>query len=401
MNNQPALLGGMPAFEQLVPMVRPVLPSFEEMEEGIRHILKSGMVTRGKYLSAFEGAVANHLGVRHAVAVSSCTSGLMLAYKGLGLTGEVIVPSFTFMATVSALDWCGLKPVFADVHPGTTNLDPASAEAAITSETSAIVAVHNFGNPADIGALEDLARRHGLRLIFDAAHGFGAQHEGIPVGGQGDVQVFSLSPTKLLISGEGGLVATNDDVLAKKLRIGREYGNDGSYDSAFPGLNARMPELSALLGLNSLKNLENAAKSRNRTAGSFREELGKLPGLKFQDVRPIDRHSYREFSVVVEAEAFGLCRDELALALKAENIDSRKYYDPPVHCHTAYKQFYNGSPLPSTNLLAANSLSIPMWSRMDNDVISGVTGAFRCIQENAPTIRKVLMEKTKNQELVK
>jgi dTDP-4-amino-4,6-dideoxygalactose transaminase len=390
MNNQPAVLGGTPAFEQLLPMVRPVLPSYGEMEDGIRHILNSGMVTRGRYLSAFEGAVAEHLGVRHAIAVSSCTSGLMLAYKSLGLSGEVVVPSFTFMATVSALAWCGLKPVFADVDPRTTNLDLASAEAAITPETTALVAVHNFGNPADINGLEDLARQRGLKLVFDAAHGFGALFNGIPVGGQGDVQVFSLSPTKLLISGEGGLVATNDDDLAKRIRIGREYGNDGSYDSAFPGLNARMPELSALLGLHSLKNLENAAESRNRIAASFREGLGSLPGLGFQEVRPEDRHSYREFSVVVEAEAFGMSRDQLARALKAENIDSRKYYDPPVHCHTAYRQYYNGGLLPSTDLLAANSLSLPMWSKMDQDITSGIIGAFRRIHENAPAVREAL-----------
>jgi dTDP-4-amino-4,6-dideoxygalactose transaminase len=390
MNNQPAVLGGTPAFEQLLPMVRPVLPSYGEMEDGIRHILNSGMVTRGRYLSAFEGAVAEHLGVRHAIAVSSCTSGLMLAYKSLGLSGEVVVPSFTFMATVSALAWCGLKPVFADVDSRTTNLDLASAEAAISPETTALVAVHNFGNPADINGLEDLARQRGLKLVFDAAHGFGALFNGIPVGGQGDVQVFSLSPTKLLISGEGGLVATNDDDLAKRIRIGREYGNDGSYDSAFPGLNARMPELSALLGLHSLKNLENAAESRNRIAASFREGLGSLPGLGFQEVRPEDRHSYREFSVVVEAEAFGMSRDQLARALKAENIDSRKYYDPPVHCHTAYRQYYNGGLLPSTDLLAANSLSLPMWSKMDQDITSGIIGAFRRIHENAPAVREAL-----------
>jgi dTDP-4-amino-4,6-dideoxygalactose transaminase len=390
MNNKPALVGGMPAFEQLVPMVRPVLPSFEELEEGIHHILNSGMVTRGRYLNTFEQELASHLEVRHAIAVSSCTSGLMLAYKGLGLSGEVVVPSFTFMATVSALVWCGLKPVFADVHPGTTNLDPASVEAAVTSETTAIVAVHNFGNPADIEALENIARRRGLKLVFDAAHGFGARYKDSPVGGQGNVQVFSLSPTKLLISGEGGVVATNDDDLAHKVRVGREYGNDGSYDSAFPGLNARMPELSALLGLNSLKNLEYAAESRNRIAESFREGLEILPGLTFQEVRPVDRHSYREFSVVVDQAAFGLSRDQLALALKAENVDTRKYYDPPVHCHTAYKQFYYGAPLPSTELLAANSLSLPMWSKMDPEIILGITGAFRRIQENAPAVSKVV-----------
>jgi dTDP-4-amino-4,6-dideoxygalactose transaminase len=391
MPTQPAILGGRSIFDSKIPMVRPVLPSFEEMEEGIRHILSSGMVTRGRYLDAFEKAAAEHLGVRHAIAVSSCTSGLMLSYQGLGLTGEVIVPSFTFMATVSALAWCSLKPVFAEINPDSTTLDPGDVEAVITPETSAIVAVHNFGAPADIQGLEEVARRHNLRLVFDAAHGFGALHQGVPVGGQGDAQVFSMSPTKLLITGEGGLVSTNNDELAARIRIGREYGNDGSYDSAFHGLNARMPEFNALMGYHSLQNLENAARSRNQTADHFSRELGKLPGIGFQAIMPGDRSSYREFSVTVDEEAFGLSRDQLALALAAENVDSRKYYDPPVHCHTAYRQHHNGRPLPKTEWLASHSLSLPMWSRMEEEVVQGICDAFTRAHTHAGEIREHLV----------
>jgi dTDP-4-amino-4,6-dideoxygalactose transaminase len=387
MQTKPAILGGTPLFESKVPMVRPVLPSFEDMEEGIRHILSSGMVTRGRYLEAFEKAAAEHLGVRHAVAVSSCTSGLMLTYQGLGLSGEVVVPSFTFMATVSALAWCGLKPVFAEIDPASSTLDPADVEAVITPQTTAIVAVHNFGAPADIQGLEEVARRRNLRLIFDAAHGFGAQYQGRPVGGQGDAQVFSLSPTKLLITGEGGLVSTNDDELAARLRIGREYGNDGSYDSAFHGLNARMPEFNALMGYHSLKNLENAARSRNEFAAHFTRELGRLPGLGFQAIRPSDRSSYREYSLTVDETAFGLTRDQLALALAAENIDTRKYYDPPVHCHTAYRHFHTGRPLPKTDWLASHSLSLPMWSRMEGEVIQRICDGFERAHQHAAEIR--------------
>jgi dTDP-4-amino-4,6-dideoxygalactose transaminase len=240
MQNFPSILGGDPAFNQKVPIVRPVLPSLNQMSDDLQHMLTSGMVTKGQHLAAFENAIAHHLGVKHAVGVSSCTSGLMLTYKGLELTGDVVVPSFTFMATVSALVWCGLRPIFADVDAGTTNLDAEAAEASITPQTTAIVAVHNFGNPADIQGLQAVADRHGLKLIFDAAHGFGAIYQGIPVGAQGHAQVFSLSPTKLLIAGEGGIVATNDETLAEKIRLGREYGNNGHYDSAFPGLNARL-----------------------------------------------------------------------------------------------------------------------------------------------------------------
>ncbi len=232
---KPAILGGDPAFEHKINIVRPVLPDFSLLSSDVERILSSGMVTKGKYLVEFEAAIADHLKVKHAVGVSSCTTGLMLTYQALGLTGDVIVPSFTFMATVSALVWCGLRPVFIDVNYETTNINPSLLEEKLTEKTSAIVAVHNFGNSAEISALVHFAQKNHLRLIFDAAHGFGAVYQGVPVGNQGDAQVFSLSPTKLLIAGEGGVVATNNDDLALKVRMGREYGNSGNYDSAFRG----------------------------------------------------------------------------------------------------------------------------------------------------------------------
>ena len=386
MSSLPAILGGKPAFEHKINIVRPVLPGFNELETGVSSMLDTGMVTKGKHLESFEQAIAQHLGVKHAVGVSSCTSGLMLTYKGLGLNGDVVVPSFTFMATVSALVWAGLRPVFADANPHTTNLDPAAAEAAITPRTTAIVAVHNFGNPADIAGLQAVADRHGLKLIFDAAHGFGALYQGKPVGSQGDAHSYSLSPTKLLIAGEGGIVATGDDRLAAFVRKGREYGNDGNYDSEFAGLNARMAEFNALLGLKSLDALEAAAESRNTYAGMFQEVMGRLPGIEFQSIASGDRCSYKDFSITVDADKFGLSRDELAQALAAENIDTRKYYDPPVHRHAAYSQYYDGQPLPNTDWLASHSLSFPIWSSMDADVLERICSAVERIHLNAASI---------------
>ncbi|HMB03353.1 MAG TPA: aminotransferase class I/II-fold pyridoxal phosphate-dependent enzyme, partial [Isosphaeraceae bacterium] len=319
-------------------------PGFAQVDFGQAEVISSGMVAKGRHLREFEAALAEHLGVKHAIAVSSCTTGLMLAYKCLGLQGDVVIPSFTFMATASSLVWAGLRPVFGDVDAQTTNLDPAAAEAAITPETSAIVVVHNFGNPADIDAFRAIADRHGLKLIFDAAHGFGTLYRGAPVGAQGHAQVFSMSPTKLLIAGEGGLITTNDDETAEQLRFGREYGNSGNYDSAFAGFNARMPEFNALLGLKGLRGLEASARRRNEVAALYREELGCLSGLTFQEVRPGNRSSFKDFSIVVDPEAFGLTCDELAAALGAENIDTRKYYDPPVHRQTAYRRYADGRP---------------------------------------------------------
>lgn len=391
MKNRPALLDSIPLFANKVPLVRPVLPAFDKIENGVAEIIGSGMVTKGHHLVAFEEAIARHLGVKHAIAVSSCTTGLMLTYKGLGLSGDVVVPSFTFMATVSAMVWAGLRPVFADVNPGTTNMDPAAAEAAITPNTTAIVAVHNFGNPAEIEALQAVASRHGLKLVFDAAHGFGALYQGVPVGPQGDAHVYSLSPTKLLIAGEGGIVATNHDALADYIRMGREYGNSGNYDSAFAGINARMPEFNALLGLQSLAGLESAAQHRNWVVARFRERLSQLPGIAFQEVLPGNRCSYKDFSLTIDPAAFGLTRDELAVALAADNIDTRKYYYPVVHEQTAYKHFATpGLHLPGTDYLASHSLSLPVWSNMDELTIDGICQAIENIQRAAPEVHKYL-----------
>jgi len=393
MSDLPAIIGGAPAFESKVNIVRPVLPDISEMADGVQNILSSGMVTKGQHLKAFEAAVREHLGVKHAIAVSSCTSGLMLAYRGLGLTGDVVVPSFTFMATVSALVWSGLRPVYADVDRGTTNLDPAAAEAAITPQTSAIVAVHNFGNPADLDALQDIARRHSLKLIVDSAHGFGALYHGKPVGGQADAHIFSLSPTKLLISGEGGIVATNNDALAECITMGREYGNDGNYDSAFAGLNARMPEFNALMGIHSLARLEDAARSRNQTADLYQEMLGVLPGVSFQEVRPGNRCSFKDLSITFDPQEFGMTRDELALALAAENVDTRKYYEPPAHRQTAYQRFFDGRALPNTEWLAKNSLSFPMWSNMQPQVVMDICQSIQRIYQH----REAVLEKLNRQ----
>lgn len=390
MNNQPALLGHRPLFESKISITKPTLPSYDEVGEQVRTIFESGELTKGHHVEIFEQTAARHLGVKHAVAVSSCTTGLMLTYQALGLKGEAVVPSFTFMATVSALVWAGVRPVFADVDLATSNLSRTAAEAAITPETTALVAVHNSGNPADVDELLGVARRHGLRLIFDAAHGFGSLYQGRPVGSQGDAHVFSLTPTKLLVAGEGGIIATNDDDVAEKVRIGREYGNAGNYDCAFAGLNGRMPEFNALLGQHGLLHLEDAARHRNSMAQSYRASLGRLQGIGFQEVRQGNRSSYKDFAITVDPDAFGLTRDELALALAAENIETRKYYDPPVHQQAAYRRYANSARLINTELLASRVLDLPMWSHMEEGVVAGVCSAIEKAHEFAADIRAAL-----------
>ncbi len=393
MTDRPAILGGRPIFDEFVPIVRPVLPPYETLSREIEQIFSSGVLTKGDQLTRFEGAAAAELETDHAVGVASCTVGLLLTYTALGLTGEVVVPSFTFMATVSPLVMLGLSPVFADCDPETANLDPQAAEAAITSRTSAIVAVHNFGNPADIAALVKLAESRGLKLIFDAAHGFGSRYHGSPLGFGGDAQVFSLSPTKLVIAGEGGIVATSDGTLAEKIRMGREYGIGNPYDSAFAGLNGRMPEINALIASHSLGMLEEAAAHRNKLAGIFRSELGRLPGIEFQRIRSNDRSSYKDFSITVNRHELGLSRDALAEALKAENIDTRSYYNPPVHLQSAYRRFHSGGGLENTELLARTSLSLPIRSRDGEDMTFGICEAISRIHKHAREVAAALSKR--------
>jgi dTDP-4-amino-4,6-dideoxygalactose transaminase len=392
MDEEPAILGSTPLFSEKLPIIRPTLPTYDSLAPQVAEILGTGMLTKGKYLRQFEEQLAGYLRVKHAVCVSSCTIGLALAYQGLKLDDEVIVPSFTFMATVHPLVWLGVTPIFVDINPHTWCLDPVQVEQAITPRTTGIVAVHNFGNPADIEALETIAQRHGLKLIFDAAHGFGALCRGEPVGRYGDAEVFSTTPTKLLVTGEGGVVTTEDDALAGHIRAGREYGNDGRYGSLFAGLNARLPEFNAILGLKSLDMLEDNAERRNRVAGLFRQRLQPLPGLTFQEVHPGDRCSYKDLSVLVDEDRFGLTRDQLARALQAENIDTRKYHDPPVHTHQTYRHLRDRyrDALPVTTWVSARSLSLPIYSHMDEDTVSRISLAVERIHAHAPAVASAL-----------
>lgn len=386
----PAILGGTPRFSQSVPLVRPHLPDFSQLEAETLEILRTGRLTHGPFLQKFEAAAAQHLGVKHAIAVSSCTAGLILVCQHLQLRGEVIVPSFTFMATASAVVWVGCKPVFVDVDPETTNISVERIAEAITPQTTAILAVHNFGNPAPCDALVALAQRHRLRLLFDAAHGWGSLYQGQPLGIHGDAQCFSLSPTKLVTGGEGGIVATQDDALAQAIRIGREYGNPGNYDCLFPGLNARMPEFNAILARHSLAMLEEAVAERNHWAHYLKQRLQDIPGISCQKIEPGNRSSYKDFSITIDPERFGLERDEVRAILRAEGIDTRAYYDPPVHQQSAFQAFSGSVALTHTNTLARHSLSLPIWSRMPREIPIGICDVLEDIANHADILRSQL-----------
>lgn len=375
----PAFWGGAPAFEERFRFISPLLPPLDEVLEEYRSAYDGGVITNSACVRRFEEETANYLGARECVAISSCTSGLTLVMRALQLTGEVIVPSFTFFATGHAIRWNGLTPVFADCDRDTWNIDPDDVEKRITERTSAIVAVHMYGNPANVDALARIASRHNLKLIFDAAHGFGSRRNGTAVGQFGDAEVFSLSPTKLLVAGEGGLVATADPSLARAIRLMRNYGDDGSYDPEFLGQNARMSEFNAALGLRGLPLLESKVERRNQIACMYVNGLTGLPGISFQKVSDEDRHTYKDFSIHVDAAAFGCSRDYLAGALLSENIETKKYFYPPLHMQTLYRQFTQ-APLPNTEYVADNVLSLPIYETLPDSTISQIVTSIARIQ---------------------
>jgi dTDP-4-amino-4,6-dideoxygalactose transaminase len=356
-----------------IPLARPSVPHPDRVAADVERILASGVLTNGPFVRELERRAAEYLGVRHAVAVSSCTSGLMLVLRAAGLSGDVITPSFTFAATAHAVAWNGLRPVFADIDPETLTLSPHAALRALTVRTSAILATHIFGTPCDTEALREAARSHGIRLFYDAAHAFGSRRGDTPIGGFGDAEVFSLSPTKTLIAAEGGIIATNDDVLAERCRIGRDYANPGDYDCRFVGLNARMSELHAATALDSLEGLDERVDRRNAIAERYRQALGRVPGIGFAVVGDGDRSTFKDFTVLIDPAEFGRTASDLAEFLAGAGIETRRYYSPPVHQMQAYRSIaIPGADLLYTEEAASRVISLPIWSEMSDAEVDRV-----------------------------
>ena len=363
------------------PFFRPSLPELSHVFSEYQSAYRNGLLTNAGLVSRLEEAVADRLRVKHCVAVSSCTSGLMMVLRALGLEGEVILPSFTFFATGHSVAWNCLKPVFADCEADTWNISPADVERKITGATSAILAVHLYGNPCDVTALEAIARRHKLKLVFDAAHAFGTQSRGVPVGAFGDAEVFSLSPTKLLVAGEGGLVTTNDAALAAAVRAMRNYGDVGAYDPKWLGLNARMTEFNAAMALAGLPLVNAKIQRRSQIARMYTEILSRLPGICFQKVHPSDTHTYKDFSVLIVPEILGLTRDFLAESLRANKIETKKYFYPPLHQQYLYSTFHESgaNDLAQTEHVANNILSLPMYESLPDETVCMIAETFERI----------------------
>lgn len=357
-----AVCGGPPAFAEPLAVGRPNVGDRQTFLARVEDMLDRRWFTnRGPFVEELEARLAAFLGVRHCVTVCNATVALEITARALGLRGEVIVPSFTFVATPHSLQWQEITPVFCDVDPATHNLDPRRVEELVTPRTSGIVGVHVWGRPCAVDALEEIARRRGLALIYDAAHAFACRHAGRMVGGFGQAEVFSFHATKFFNTFEGGAVATDDDGLARKIRLMTNFGFEGYDTVTHLGTNGKMSEVCAAMGLASLAGLDEViAVNRARHEG-YARELGRVPGLSVMQYDDVERSNYQYVVLEVDETAAGLTRDELKDVLWAENVLARRYFYPGCHRMEPYRSLFPhaGLLLGETERLTARVLSLP------------------------------------------
>jgi len=397
--DQPAILGGEPAFREPIPVARPTLPKFEEISDELERVLASGIITNGPQGEAFEREAAAWMGTvpENVVAVSSCTTGLVLALSRIEPPSEVVMPSFTYFATGLAATWNRLTPVFVDARPEDFNVDAGAVSRAITDKTngapSAIVGVYIFGCPPPVALLRELADRHGIPLILDAAHAFGAGQDGTPAGRFGDVEVFSLSPTKPVTSGEGGLIVCREEATAADLRRRRNLGLLDSATDPTRGLNGRMSEFNAVLGRASLRHLEKNLQTRRRLVQVYHDELGDTPGLGFQKLPPGAVSTFKDLAVVVDSEKLGMTRDDLAQGLAAENIGTKRYFSPPLHLQRRFAGLSRtAGPLKVTERLADGVLCLPLYSHQEEEDVRRVAATVKRLVAHAEGVNRRLTE---------
>jgi dTDP-4-amino-4,6-dideoxygalactose transaminase len=345
-----AINGAPPAFDQPLHVGRPNIGDRDAFLRRVNQILDNQWLTNnGPMVQEFEQRIAAHLGVKHCIAMCNGTVALEIAIRALGLEGEVIIPSWTFVATAHALYWQGITPVFADIDPATHNLDPAAVRRMITPRTSGIIGVHLWGRAAPIDELQAIADQHGLKLMFDAAHAFGSTYKGQTIGQFGACEVFSFHATKSFNTFEGGAVTTNDDELAETMRLMRNFGFV-HYDKVIhPGTNGKMIEVCAAMGLTNLDGHAAVIASNRLSHAAYTTALADIPGISVLAYSSAENNSHHYVVVEID-EAFPASRDEIIAALHAENILARKYFWPGCHGMKPYCDLF-----PHAGLMLANT----------------------------------------------
>jgi dTDP-4-amino-4,6-dideoxygalactose transaminase len=389
-----AIFNRPPAFAEAKHVGRPNLGNRERFLARLNDILdKRWLTNRGECVIDLERRIARLIGVRNCILVCNGTVALELLIRGLGLRGEVIVPAFTFVATAHALQWQEITPVFADIDPATHCLDPASVESVITPRTSGIIGVHVWGRPCATGELAELAARHNLKLMFDAAHAFGCAQQGRMIGSFGAAEVFSFHATKLVNTFEGGAIVTDDDQLAEKLRLMQNFGFAGYDRVIYLGINGKMSEVCAAMGLTNLESMDDFIECNRVNYLAYQRELAGTSGVRLSAHDARDRSNYQYVVATVDEDAL-LSRDELMEVMHAENILARRYFFPGVHRMEPYGSALSRAPLhlPRTDQVCRQVLVLPTGTSLSEADIARICEVIRIALDHAATVRERLAE---------
>jgi dTDP-4-amino-4,6-dideoxygalactose transaminase len=388
-----AICGGPPIFEKDVPVGQLYFPDWERYSEGMRGIFDREYYTNhGPLARELEERVAELLGVRHALCVTNGTIALMMAAIALEIKGKVLIPAFTFIATAQSLTWAGAQPLFCDIDARTYQMTPSTAGAAWEEDVEAVLPVNLWGSTCGPTALEDFAARKGAKLYFDSAQAFGIVADGRPVGSFGTLEVFSFHATKTLSSAEGGCITTNDDALASRLRNIRSSYGAGETVAVPITANGRFSEAQACLALLSLDDLDAHIKQNQTLFQRYLDGLAGLGGLTVFEPVNVDRSNYQSLACEVDADEFGLSRDDLWQLLRAEGVNARRYFYPGAHRSEPYNRTLQpgAGSLPTTDRLCRRVLQLPLGSFVSEEMVDQITDLVRSAVTHAPELARAL-----------
>lgn len=349
-------------------VTRPLLPPLEEYHELLKDIWDSKQLTNsGKYHQALEKALCEYLGVEYISLFANGTLALVTALQALRITGEVITTPFSFVASTHSLWWNNIKPVFIDIDPVSFNLDPAKIEAAITQQTTALLPVHVYGNPCDVERIKTIADTYGLKVVYDACHTFGVTINDVPVLNFGDLSVMSFHATKVYTTFEGGAIVCHDEAMKTRIDNLKNFGHAGETVVVAPGINAKMNEVQAAMGLLQLKYVDAAVEKRKRIAMRYRTELKDVPGISCSHDMPGVKHCYPYFPILVDPERFRMTRDDLNELLKRNNIYGRRYFYPLISQFPTYRGLESAQPgrMPVAEKVTSEVICLPIYPDLE------------------------------------
>ena len=388
-----AIMGDLPAFTSPLYVGCPNIGDRQSFLARVNDILDRRWLTNnGTYVQELERKLEEYLGVKHCIAMCNATIALEITIRALGMSGEVIVPSFTFVATPHSLQWQQITPVFCDIDPATHSLDPARVESLITPRTSGIIGVHLWGKPCAIKPLAEIAQRRNLRLLFDAAHAFGCSYNNQMIGGFGDAEVFSFHATKFFNTFEGGAVTTNDDELAARIRLMKNFGFAGYDNVIYIGTNGKMSEISAAMGLTSLEHLDDLIALNHRNYEAYARGVAGLPGVRLVPYDGNNRYNYQYIVLEIDSDVAEIDRDLLLQILQAENVMARRYFYPGCHKMEPYSSHFPhaGLLLPETEKLVTRVMSLPTGTAVTEEDIAKICSLVRLVLENGSEVAEAI-----------